>query len=52
MKAIKNTFKEFLRYPSAIFGMVIIAILIVISVYALISLPYQLFQEKQITRDD
>jgi hypothetical protein len=41
MKAIKNTFKEFSRYPSAIFGMVIIALLIVVSIYAVISLPYK-----------
>lgn len=40
MKAIKNTFKEFVRYPSAIIGLVIIGILIVISIYAIISLPY------------
>jgi peptide/nickel transport system permease protein len=40
MKTIKNTFKEFLRYPSAIFGLVIIAVLIAISIYALVSLPY------------
>ncbi|MGE5124575.1 MAG: ABC transporter permease [Acidobacteriaceae bacterium] len=41
MNAIKNAFKEFSRYPSAIFGMVIIVILILVSIYALISLPYQ-----------
>ncbi len=41
MKAIKNTFKEFSRYPSAIIGLVIILILLIVSVYALISLPYQ-----------
>ena len=35
MKSIKNTFKELLRYPSAIFGLAIIALLLVISVYAL-----------------
>src|SRR4030042_48929 len=41
MKAIKSTFKEFTRHPSAIFGLVIIAILIVVSIYALVSLPYK-----------
>ncbi len=40
MKAIKNTFKEISRYPSAILGLIIIAILVVVSIYALVSLPY------------
>jgi len=41
MKAIKSTFKEFSRYPSAILGLVIIIILLVVSIYAIITLPYQ-----------
>jgi peptide/nickel transport system permease protein len=40
MKSIKNTLKELLRYPSAIFGLAIIALLLAISVYAFISIPY------------
>jgi len=40
MKAIKNTFKEFSRYPSAIIGLVIIVFLLIVSAYAIISLPY------------
>lgn len=40
MKAIKNTFKELLRYPSAVFGLIIIALLLLLSVYAIISIPY------------
>ena len=40
MKAIKNTFKELLRYPSAIFGVAIIAFLLALSVYAAVSIPY------------
>ena len=40
MKAIKNTFKELLRYPSAIVGGSIIILLVLLSIYALISIPY------------
>jgi peptide/nickel transport system permease protein len=40
MKAIKNTFKELLRYPSAIVGLAIIALLLALSVYAMVSIPY------------
>lgn len=41
MKAILRTFAELKRYPSAVFGLVIIAILIGISVYTLITIPYR-----------
>jgi peptide/nickel transport system permease protein len=41
MKALRNTFKELLHYPSAIFGLAIIALLIAISIYAVISIPYK-----------
>ena len=41
MKALRNTFKELLRYPSAIFGLSIIALLVAISIYAVISIPYK-----------
>jgi peptide/nickel transport system permease protein len=40
MKAIRNTFKELLRYPSAIVGLVIIGFLVLLSIYAMISIPY------------
>ena len=40
MKAIKNLFKELFRYPSAIFGATIIVLLLALSVYAVISIPY------------
>jgi peptide/nickel transport system permease protein len=40
MKNLQNTFKELLRYPSAIFGLVIILGLIVLSIYAVIKIPY------------
>ena len=41
MKAIKNTFKELLRYPSAIVGLVIIANITAMSVYAMVTIPYK-----------
>lgn len=41
MNALKRSFKEILRYPSAIAGLAIILTLISISVYALITIPYQ-----------
>jgi peptide/nickel transport system permease protein len=37
---IKNSFKELLRYPSAVLGLVIILALIGLSVYAVVSIPY------------
>ncbi len=40
MKTIKRTFKEIMRYPSAVTGMIMILILIIISAYAMISIPY------------
>jgi hypothetical protein len=36
MKTIKNIFRNLLRYPSAIFGLSIIAFLLVVAAYALI----------------
>ncbi len=41
MKTLRNTFKELLRYPSAIFGLAIIALLIAISIYAVVTIPYK-----------
>lgn len=40
MKSIKRTFREMMRYPSAVMGMVMILILLLISVYTLIAIPY------------
>jgi peptide/nickel transport system permease protein len=40
MKAIKNTLKDLLRYPSAIFGLGVILALVALSVYAMVSIPY------------
>lgn len=41
MKAIKNTFKELSRYPSAIIGLAIIGVLVLLSIYAIITIPYK-----------
>lgn len=40
MNAIKNTFRDLLRYPSAVLGMAFIALLLGIAVYALVTIPY------------
>ena len=40
MKAFINTLREITRYPSAIVGLVIIGILILVSIYALVTIPY------------
>jgi peptide/nickel transport system permease protein len=40
MKTIQKNLREMLRYPSAIAGLVIIAVLIVVAVYAVVSIPY------------
>jgi peptide/nickel transport system permease protein len=40
MKALKTAFQEIKRYPSAVFGVVLIAILIGISIYTLLTIPY------------
>jgi peptide/nickel transport system permease protein len=38
---LKNIFKELSRYPSAIIGLVIIALLLALSVYAFVTIPYK-----------
>jgi peptide/nickel transport system permease protein len=38
---LKNTFKELLRYPSAIVGLGIIVFLLILSVYAVVTIPYK-----------
>ena len=40
MIALKNSLRDLLRYPSAILGMVIILFLLAMSVYALVTIPY------------
>jgi len=40
MKALKNSFREILRYPSAIAGLVAVLFLVIVAVYAMITLPY------------
>jgi peptide/nickel transport system permease protein len=40
MKQLKSIIRELLRYPSAIFGVLIILMLLGISVYAIVSIPY------------
>jgi peptide/nickel transport system permease protein len=41
MNRLKGTLKALTQYPSAVVGLVIIAILIGISIYAIIAIPYQ-----------
>ena len=40
MKSLQRTFRELLRYPSAVLGLAIIAGLLILSLYAIISIPY------------
>ncbi|HTP02486.1 MAG TPA: ABC transporter permease [Anaerolineales bacterium] len=40
MSTIKNSFRELLRYPSAIVGLAIIFFLLAVAVYAVIAIPY------------
>ncbi len=40
MNALKNSIRDLLRYPSAIFGSVIILFLLGVAVYALVTIPY------------
>ncbi len=40
MSALREAFKEFTQYPSAIMGLVIITALIVLSIYTVIAIPY------------
>lgn len=41
MKTLQKTFQELLRYPSAIAGLIIIAGLVALSIYAVVSIPYK-----------
>ena len=40
MDTLKNSFREILRYPSAIAGVALVFLLLVVSVYAVIKIPY------------
>jgi peptide/nickel transport system permease protein len=40
MKALKSTFQEIKRYPSALAGLVVIVLLIAVGVYTMIAIPY------------
>jgi peptide/nickel transport system permease protein len=40
MESLRNSFREILRYPSAIVGIVIISLLVIMAVYAVIKIPY------------
>jgi len=40
MKRIKETLQDFLRYPSAVAGAIVILLLIALAIYALIKIPY------------
>lgn len=40
MTALKNSLRDLVRYPSAVFGLVVISILLGIAVYALVTIPY------------
>jgi peptide/nickel transport system permease protein len=41
MTNLKNTFRNLFRYPSAVLGFIIIAFLLAVSVYALVTIPYK-----------
>ncbi|MEP7135408.1 MAG: ABC transporter permease [Chloroflexota bacterium] len=40
MLAIRNSFREFLRYPSAIVGLLVVFLMIFTAVYTMIAIPY------------
>ena len=40
MKGLISSFREIARYPSAILGLIIILLLIVVAIYAVVSIPY------------
>ena len=40
MKALQKSFRDILRYPSAVIGLVIIAGLVILSIYAVLTIPY------------
>jgi peptide/nickel transport system permease protein len=40
MNALRNSLRELLRYPAAIGGLLIISLLVAVSIYALVTIPY------------
>jgi peptide/nickel transport system permease protein len=40
MNTLKRSFKEMTNFPSAIAGMVVIAFLVILAIYAMVSIPY------------
>jgi peptide/nickel transport system permease protein len=40
MESLKSSFREILRYPSAIAGLVVISLLVIEAIYAVIAIPY------------
>src|SRR6202142_435709 len=40
MNTLKNSFREILRYPSAIAGVTMVLLLVLLSIYAVIKIPY------------
>jgi peptide/nickel transport system permease protein len=40
MRAIREGFEQLRRYPSAVIGLIIIALLIILSIYTVIAIPY------------
>src|SRR3972149_3928875 len=40
MNSIKNSLRELVRYPSAIFGLAIISLLVIVAIYAMVTIPY------------
>ena len=40
MNAIKQTFRDITQYPSAIFGGIIVLLLVLLAIYALVTIPY------------
>jgi len=40
MKTIKNTFSQISQYPSAVFGLLIILLLVILAVFAVAKIPY------------
>lgn len=41
MKSLKSAFRELRKYPSAIAGLTIIGVLVVVSIYTIITIPYK-----------
>ncbi|MEI6289645.1 MAG: hypothetical protein WCP19_04365 [Chloroflexota bacterium] len=40
MNSIKNSYREIIKYPSAIAGTFIIFLLVLLAIYAMVTIPY------------